>query len=76
MSVAGGVALRLTGLIARPPLSMNEKNEKIVCNWTHISCVAERAVSFGASASFGDARLSVRPPGLLFLDAADRIRNM
>lgn len=32
---------------------------------THISCVAVRAVSFGASASFGSARLSVRPPGSL-----------
>lgn len=37
-----------------------EKNLNSVL--THISYVAVRAVSFGASASFGSARLSVRPP--------------
>lgn len=36
---------------------------------THISCVAVRAVSFGASASFGNLRLSVRPPVLFALAA-------
>lgn len=39
---------------------------------THISCVAVRAVSFGASASFGNARLSVRPP-VLFAFGCDRL---
>lgn len=39
---------------------------------THISCVAVRAVSFGASASFGSARLSVRPP-VLFAFSCDRL---
>lgn len=40
--------------------------------FTHISCVAVRAVSFGASASFGSARLSVRPPALYAFDC-DRL---
>lgn len=36
---------------------------------THISYVAVRAVSFGASASFGNVRISVRSPVLFTLTA-------
>lgn len=61
---------------SRDLLHVDNDRHVIAENFTYISYVVERAVSFGASASFGDARFSLWPPGLRSLDAVDRIPNM